>query len=78
MKFKIIVLVALFLAPLTYHKAMAAEAASVPVNPKNSFEIVDVQAILRALPDGERWLTHLQDDLLKFWAMDTALGDPLG
>ncbi|MEJ2202277.1 MAG: hypothetical protein P8X63_14850, partial [Desulfuromonadaceae bacterium] len=39
---------------------------------------VDVQAILRALPDGERWLTHLQDDLLKFWAMDTALGDPLG
>ena len=30
------------------------------------------------LPSGDRWLTHLNDDLLPFWTMPAALGDPLG
>lgn len=30
------------------------------------------------LPDGQRWLRHLTDDLLPFWTNDAALGEPLG
>ena len=26
--------------------------------------------LLTRLPAGERWLTHLRDDLLPFWLMD--------
>jgi mannose/cellobiose epimerase-like protein (N-acyl-D-glucosamine 2-epimerase family) len=50
----------------------------VPVNRTNTFEVVDVQSIIDRLPPGERWITHLEDDLLKFWDMPTALGQPLG
>jgi uncharacterized protein (TIGR03437 family) len=31
-----------------------------------------------SLPTGERWLTHLNNDLLPFWTMPAALGNPLG
>lgn len=54
------------------------KAAVVPVNPSNSFTIVDVEAIVKRIPQGERWISHMEDDLLKFWDMKTALGDPLG
>ena len=50
----------------------------IPVNPANRFEVVDVQAIIQALPDGDRWIRHVKEDLLKFWAMESALGTPLG
>lgn len=33
---------------------------------------------LSSLPTGDRWLAHLNDDLLPFWTMPAALGDPLG
>ena len=33
---------------------------------------------LANLPTGDRWLAHLNDDLLPFWTMPPALGDPLG
>lgn len=33
---------------------------------------------LNNLPTGERWLTHLSNDLLPFWTMPSALGNPLG
>ena len=38
----------------------------------------DIEILLRDLPRGERWLQHLKEDLLPFWAMPSALGDPLG
>ena len=38
----------------------------------------DVDKILRDLPRGERWLRHLREDLLPFWEMPEALGQPLG
>jgi mannose/cellobiose epimerase-like protein (N-acyl-D-glucosamine 2-epimerase family) len=50
----------------------------IPVNPENQFNIVDVEAVIEALPNGDRWIRHVKEDLLKFWAMDTALGVPLG
>lgn len=53
-------------------------AAKVPVNETNTFDVVNVKEILDDLPKGERWLEHLEDDLLKFWGMETALGDPKG
>jgi mannose/cellobiose epimerase-like protein (N-acyl-D-glucosamine 2-epimerase family) len=53
-------------------------APAIPVNPGNTFEVVDVQSIISNLPKGERWIVHLNNDLLKFWDMKTALGDPLG
>ena len=33
---------------------------------------------LSALPTGDRWLAHLNQDLLPFWTMPAALGNPLG
>ena len=30
------------------------------------------------LPSGDRWLSHLTQDLLPFWTMPAALGNPLG
>jgi uncharacterized protein (TIGR03437 family) len=33
---------------------------------------------LSSLPTGERWLAHLNNDLLPFWTMPSALGNPLG
>jgi len=31
-----------------------------------------------SLPSGDRWLTHLNNELLPFWTMPTALGNPIG
>lgn len=53
-------------------------APSVPVNPDNTFEVVNVRAILDRLPPGERWVRHVKEDLLKFWDRKSALGKPLG
>lgn len=36
------------------------------------------EEILQALPMGERWLAHATKDLMPFWIMPAALGDPLG
>ena len=33
---------------------------------------------LTNLPTGARWLEHLNNDLLPFWTMPSALGNPLG
>ncbi|MEG4107973.1 AGE family epimerase/isomerase [Microcoleus sp. S13_C5] len=30
------------------------------------------------LPTAQRWLNHVQNELLPFWTMPTALGDPIG
>ena len=39
---------------------------------------VDITAILDSLPDGQRWIKHLNEDLLPFWTMKEALGSPIG
>lgn len=54
------------------------EEVLVPVNRENRFEIVDVESVIAALPNGDRWIQHVVEDLLRFWALDTALGKPLG
>ena len=51
---------------------------SVPVNSTNTFKVVDVKSIISALPKGDRWIKHVNEDLLKFWNMKTAIGDPVG
>ena len=33
---------------------------------------------LTSLPSGARWLEHLNNDLLPFWTMPSALGNPVG
>jgi mannose/cellobiose epimerase-like protein (N-acyl-D-glucosamine 2-epimerase family) len=38
----------------------------------------DIDQILRDLPTGERWMTHLREDLIPFWDCPEALGDPIG
>lgn len=67
-----------FTVLLTFFSSFAIadglKAASIPVNSTNTFEVVDVAAIIKNLPKGERWIEHLNDDLLKFWDMKTALG----
>jgi uncharacterized protein (TIGR03437 family) len=39
---------------------------------------VSAQSYLNQLPTGADWIDHLNDDLLPFWTMPSALGDPLG
>lgn len=47
-------------------------AKNTPISPlKASKNIQD-------LPIGEGWLAHLKEDLLPFWNMESALGDPIG
>ena len=50
----------------------------IPVDVSSEFTKIDLQKALRDLPSGERWLTHLNDDLLPFWTTPEALGTPLG
>jgi len=37
-----------------------------------------VDGILRDMPTGALWLDHLRENLLPFWEMETALGEPVG
>lgn len=47
-------------------------------DPSLSRTPVTREEILQALPTGERWLAHATNDLMPFWTMPAALGDPLG
>lgn len=38
----------------------------------------NIDAIIADVPTGERWLQHLEEDLLPFWTMNAALGTPVG
>src|SRR5208283_98536 len=48
------------------------------MNPAVSIQYFDIENLLRDLPRGDRWITHLKEDLLPFWIMPSALGDPVG
>lgn len=41
-------------------------------------ETFDIDKILRDLPRGDRWIRHLKEELLPFWEMPEALGNPIG
>jgi mannose/cellobiose epimerase-like protein (N-acyl-D-glucosamine 2-epimerase family) len=43
-----------------------------------SLQFFDIETLLRDLPRGDRWVRHLQEDLLPFWTTPVALGTPLG
>jgi mannose/cellobiose epimerase-like protein (N-acyl-D-glucosamine 2-epimerase family) len=47
-------------------------------SPPRSAQDFDIETLLRDLPRGERWREHLEKDLLPFWTMPSALGEPLG
>ncbi|MFA7242123.1 MAG: AGE family epimerase/isomerase [Sulfuricellaceae bacterium] len=38
----------------------------------------DIDKIVKDLPDGQRWIKHMEEELLPFWTMKTALGNPVG
>src|SRR5581483_2601035 len=60
-----------FVAALLLLCGLNSPADSAPQNgPPNT----DVEQLLRDLPNGERWLQHLRNDLLPFWTMPSALG----
>jgi mannose/cellobiose epimerase-like protein (N-acyl-D-glucosamine 2-epimerase family) len=65
----------LLAAAMTAMLAVGGPAAAqpMPAEPR-----VDVAALLKTLPDGQRWLDHLNQDLLPFWTMPEALGNPIG
>ena len=48
------------------------------ISPPLSTQDFDIEILLRELPRGKRWLEHLKKDLLPFWTMPSALGEPLG
>ncbi len=56
----------------------AAPSVVIPVDVSGDFTRIDLQKALAALPPGERWLTHLTDELLPFWTTPEALGTPVG
>ena len=59
--------------------ALAADTEfTIPVNPSNTFAKIDIEEALAELPPGERWIEHLNEDLLPFWTLRTALGQPVG
>jgi mannose/cellobiose epimerase-like protein (N-acyl-D-glucosamine 2-epimerase family) len=41
-------------------------------------ELVNSPALMHAAPPEERWLEHLNNDLLPFWTTESALGKPIG
>jgi mannose/cellobiose epimerase-like protein (N-acyl-D-glucosamine 2-epimerase family) len=43
-----------------------------------SVQYFDIENLLRDLPRGDRWISHLKEDLLPFWMMPSALGEPVG
>jgi mannose/cellobiose epimerase-like protein (N-acyl-D-glucosamine 2-epimerase family) len=43
-----------------------------------SLTYFDIENILRDLPRGDRWIRHLNEELLPFWLMPEALGNPIG
>jgi mannose/cellobiose epimerase-like protein (N-acyl-D-glucosamine 2-epimerase family) len=45
----------------------------IPVEPRT-----DIAELLKKLPDGDRWVRHLREDLLPFWETKEALGSPVG
>lgn len=66
-----VVLVAILSAPLT--RGVAETIPHPKFVPQYSLD-----ELLARLPTGERWLTHLRDDLLPFWLMESAIGNPRG
>ncbi|MFB2979627.1 N-acyl-D-glucosamine 2-epimerase [Microseira sp. BLCC-F43] len=48
------------------------------VSESRQYPVDNIEAIIADVPTGDRWLEHLKDDLLPFWEMQTALGDPIG
>ena len=60
--------------------AVAAEGTSSVASTSRPAQVpqYDLDMLLASIPAGERWIIHLQDDLLRFWDMETAIGDPAG
>ncbi|MBT9312602.1 AGE family epimerase/isomerase [Leptothoe kymatousa] len=55
----------------------AALASPAPL-PETMPDATATEALSQAIPTGQQWLNHVQDDLLPFWTLPTALGDPMG
>lgn len=47
-------------------------------NRSTSVPAYNVDKIINNLPEGQEWLNHLREDLLPFWTMKDALGEPVG
>jgi len=67
--FNIIIGLSLVLAPMV---------AFTQNETKKSVPYYNIDSIIQALPDGARWIKHLNEDLLPFWMMKDAKGDPVG
>lgn len=61
---------------LLFFSAGAAQARTAEISP--DIPVYNIERIISDLPEGERWITHLEEDLLPFWTMETALGGPEG
>jgi mannose/cellobiose epimerase-like protein (N-acyl-D-glucosamine 2-epimerase family) len=60
------------------NKFYLSQNRAMSISPPLSTQDFDIEILLRELPRGERWLEHLKKDLLPFWTMPSALGEPLG
>ena len=39
---------------------------------------VDLDKVLKDLPDGDRWIHHVRKELMPYWTTPAALGNPVG
>jgi mannose/cellobiose epimerase-like protein (N-acyl-D-glucosamine 2-epimerase family) len=59
--------------------AMAEEGrAARPATAPTGVPQYPLDELLAGIPTGERWVTHLREDLMPFWEMETAIGEPVG
>lgn len=71
-------LVSLLLPALTAGMIALAGPAGTAAAFEGEAPQIDSNRVLAQVPIGQRWIDHLENDLMRFWAMETALGDPLG
>lgn len=63
----------LCLAVMFFLTSFGVPAAQAFVETKQ-YPVDNIELIINALPKGDRWIEHLNEDLLPFWTESTALG----
>jgi len=77
-KLVLLLLIISLLAACAPATPTAPAASATPVATDVPAAPTAVPTAVPTLPDGQRWMTHLTNDLLPFWDRPEALGNPVG
>ncbi len=67
----------LCLCVMLFLTSLGVPAAQAFVKTKQ-YPVDNIELIINSVPTGERWIQHLEEDLLPFWTRSEALGSPVG